>query len=1001
MAKFNVKPLIKAIGRVGSETNLKEAEAKVASRVAGEETLDPKQQLPTEEELNLPNQADNPNVAQEGVPATNKPSEGQEALTRDAENLGDRTELPELEPPVEKPAMIDESPLNQEELEALLDASSKPLEGDPQYTNMNLKRISTLEDIGSTADEMIRITMERGKGIGDRTTHAKVEKDAKAVAWGTITNKQREGIPLDIEELTAAREVEARLMSDIKRRADELKDHAAEGTDTVQMKVQFMEDAAKVMAISRFIRGESRRAGQILNAHKIVVNEGSAISGKQRNEFLEVPNVEQNYGKMLDSILASNNTDEMLDALDTRGFRQRWGSRAGNAWYNVVLSKFALGKAFTGGFVLGKMVMPVERMVSSAIMKMRPSMAKNQPAWNAQVQMGEVLIETFGWLTAMKDAWGPLVRHLQDPTYDLGKAKLQRPGMDVRDTIYSHIDPDASATKRYTAQAVDALTQNGSMRLMKLNDWIVRQSIGMSRAKALAYRTAVNEGLEGKALSKRVEELVDQMPDEMYDDMIQSGDTATLTQVLSQPSKKFLSWINSVPIFRFVMPFMKTALAGLELGLERLPGVAHRMPRVKGAWEKGGAARADLISKQVVGTSVIGLGVAAYTTGDATSGATMSKNERMWRQTLGWKPFSISDGKGGYSSWNFLSPVHELFMVGVSLAEFLDYANEGIPPTDPRYKTWEEVGMDLGQVAVWSFTDIYLNKSVGRSVREMMGALEEPSTKGKRKTLNMMTPLLVPIAGMDHLVGAVDDVYRRVPAGTFFEQMQGELQKRIPWYSKEMLPQIGYFGEERHKNGGFLLGMLGYREGDPNTEVAYELFANNVPVRRPNRHLTVAGMRIDLDVDLSPAMISEADIEAEPDLAKRGYAYYRYSKIRGDIYKEYLNQFVKSEQYQNSDLPYGPPGDESIETTRGDLLQSFIMQLNTMARIQFEAEFKDKMDIFNVIGQLRVERSESGTKSFVPPGIEKQMLNLRHDEHADMERRQEIAEGIQTEGVKW
>ena len=988
MAKFNLKPLIKALGHVPTETSLKGAEAKVASRVAGEQTLEPQAKLPTEEELALP---ESTTAVEEPKPATEAPSEGQKMLDDDAANLDGRNELPELDPPVEKPPMLDEAPLNDMELESLLDAADSKLEGDPKYTNMNYKRVSTLEDIESVADRMIKITMERGKGIGERTTHAKIEKDATKVGWGTITNKQREGIPLNIEELTAAREVEARLMSDLKRRANDLKDSGAAGKDTTQDKVQFMEDAAKVMAISRFIRGESRRAGQILNAHKIIVSEDSPISSVQRTEFLDVPGVEQNYGKMLDNILASNNTDEMLNALDTRKPWQKVFSRMGNAWYNVVLSKFALGKAFTGGFVLGKGVMPVERLVSAGIMRLFPKMGKNQPAWNGQVQAGEVMIEAFGWLNSMKDSWGPLIRHLQDPTYDLGKAKLQRPGMDVRDTIYSHVDPDANAAKRYTAQAIDALTQDGSMRLMKMNDWIVRSSIGMSRAKALAYRTAVNEGLQGKELSKRLEELVDQMPDEMYEDMIQAGDTATLTQALSNPSKKLLSTINSIPIMRFVMPFMKTALAGLELGLERLPGIAQRMPRVKGAWEKGGAARADLISKQVVGTSIMGLGMGAYVSGDATSGATMSKNERYWRETLGWKPFSISDGKGGYSSWNFLSPVHELFMVGVSVAEFLDYANEGIPPSDPRYKTWEEVGMDLAQVAVWSFSDIYLNKSVGRSVREMMGALEEPGTKGKRKTLNMMTPLLVPIAGMDHVVGAVDDVYRRVPTGSFFEQMQGEFQKRIPWYSKEMFPQVGYFGEDRHKNGGFLLGMLGYREGDPNVEVASELFANNVPVRRPNRHLTIQNLRIDLDVDINPEMISDADIEANPDLGKRGYAYYRYSQIRGDLYKEHLNDFVKSAQYQDSDLPYGPPGDETIGTTRGDLLQTFIMQLNTMARVQFEEEFRDKMDIMGLVGQLRAERSKAGTKSFVPPGTEKQMENLQQEEQADMERRQGLA----------
>ena len=77
-----------------------------------------------------------------------------------------------------------------------------------------------------------------------------------------------------------------------------------------------------------------------------------------------------------------------------------------------------------------------------------------------------------------------------------------------------------------------------------------------------------------------------------------------------------------------------------------------------------------------------------------------------------------------------------------------------------------------------------------------------------------------------------------------------------------------------------------------------------------------------------------------------------------------------------------------------NLLQQFIMQLNTMARVQFEEEFRDKMDIMGLVGQLRVERSKSGTKSFVPPGTEKQMLNLRQEEHEDLERRREIAKGV-------
>ena len=266
MARFPLKPLFQAIKRVATETNLKEAEKKVVSRAAGEETLDPKQALPTEEELKLP----------EAPPEPTVPSPDQKLVS-------DEPVKPELEPPVEKPGVLDERPLNDEELESLLDAADNTLEGDPKYTNLNLRRVTTVEDIGSVADRMIEITMKRGDPMQPRTTHRKIEKDASRVAWGTITNKQRAGIPLSIEEINAAREVEAKLMSDIKRRANEHKDLNAAGELGEQAKVELMQDAAKVMAISRYLRGEVRRAAQIVNSQAIVVDAASSISARQRN----------------------------------------------------------------------------------------------------------------------------------------------------------------------------------------------------------------------------------------------------------------------------------------------------------------------------------------------------------------------------------------------------------------------------------------------------------------------------------------------------------------------------------------------------------------------------------------------------------------------------------------------------------------------------------------------------------------------------------------------
>jgi hypothetical protein len=469
----------------------------------------------------------------------------------------------------------------------------------------------------------------------------------------------------------------------------------------------------------------------------------------------------------------------------------------------------------------------------------------------------------------------------------------------------------------------------------------------------------MNEGLTNpEEIIKRVDELLVQMPDEMYEDMIQAGDTATLMQQLSKPSREFVKLVNNVPFAKYILPFMKTALASLEVGLERMPFIGQKLPRTKAAWEKGGAARADVISKQIVGTSIMMLGAYMYSEGRATSGITLTKAQLKARRTLNYQELSLITGDGNSVSFNFLSPVHELFMIGVSLAEFWDYANEGIPPEDPRYKSWEQVGLDLGQTAIWSFVDMYLNKSVGRSLREMMEAIDKPETAGKYKTMRTITPLMVPIAGLGHVVSGVDPYYRRVPAGTFFQQMQGEFKKRIPWMSRELYPSRGFFGEPSPKHG-FLLGALAYREGDPNAEVAHELFINDVPLRMPNRHLTINGIRVDLDIEISPDTIPAHVLEAYPEMANRGYAYDRYAEIRGKLYAstdEYivpgtsepvigLKGFVKLPAYKNSRLPIGPPNDEGGEFTKGDLLRSHMMLLNKIARLQFYQEMSEKFDL--------------------------------------------------------
>ena len=122
--------------------------------------------------------------------------------------------------------------------------------------------------------------------------------------------------------------------------------------------------------------------------------------------------------------------------------------------------------------------------------------------------------------------------------------------------------------------------------------------------------------------------------------------------------------------------------------------------------------------------------------------------------------------------------------------------------------------------------------------------------------------------------------------------------------------------------------------------------------------------------------------------------------IRGKLYKEHMNKLIKSSEYRNNRLPYGPPGDESLQTTRGDILQSMMMQLNTMARLTFEKEFRDKINLVKLAQDIRDRRSTAGVKAFVPPGIDRQLEDINRAEAEDTERRRALAREIKT-GVRF
>lgn len=878
------------------------------------------------------------------------------------------------------------APFTAEEGRKLIDAAGEQIEGEV-FSTLNVKRINTEEQIAGFVNESIRIKVKRGDPYQGSITFREVRKEATGVKWRDITKKQKEQSPLSIAELRRAREVEADLITSHQAESLKLRQKLDDGTLTAEEEFQYGKNSARIAAVSNYINGEKRRLAQGLAVLRDEVDIGGNqyIRNAQRDTYLEALNATgASFGRRLDAMLAANSVDEAMNVLDNQTLAGKLARIMGNVWFNSVLSLYAVPKAFIGGAVINKVIFPIEHLIAAGVSKINKANARNvHPAQNQRVLAGEAMIEVVGIFQGFRDALAPMLRHLKDPDFNLGPTMFGRHERPQDPTFFRQFGGKNLWTDVIT-QVVDAATQNGSFRQLKLVDMMVKSVSFQQRVKSLAYRAAAVEGLEGEKLVARVREILEKMPDSMYDEAALAGKEATLTQplinTLNIANKPFVS----IKGLKFFAPFTRTFFAGMQLSMERLPVVAKYLsPNVRAALEAGGAQRDMAIAKQVLGGALIGMGAMAAMNGSATSGAFLSRDKQRSLMKSRWRPTSLVN-ENGYFPFNFLSPVHELFMFGASMYEMYDHMNDGLGPEDPAFKSWAQVIGELALGSAWMFADVTLNKSVGRGLRELFEALEDPSIHGKHKITSTIPNFFLPW-GAKHTRRIADPDRRRIPEGTILEELLATVKNNLPGLSDDLPPQIGYFGEKKPPYG--VGDLISYSPSDKNSEIWAALYANEIRVTMPTRTMNIGGINVNLDTDLDPAAFREADKIKDPEATKRGYAYYRYSIIRGELYRQLLGKTIKTSEFKA--LPVGAPIDEDLVWTQGDQLQKTLRVANGAARAQLQAELGNKMNLGQTIARIR--RSRDPLKpGYIPPAVLKQVeqQSLETDQLSEELKRQ-------------
>lgn len=281
--------------------------------------------------------------------------------------------------------------------------------------------------------------------------------------------------------------------------------------------------------------------------------------------------------------------------------------------------------------------------------------------------------------------------------------------------------------------------------------------------QALAHRTAIREGLTGQAYEARYADLVAHPSEAIKMEALDASKYLTAQKELGDFGKRLQGLVNSTPLLKVVMPFVKTPINLLKLGIERSP-LAPALGEVRDAIAAGGIARDKALARMSIGTAgavaLASLAKQGLITGDGpTDPQAMAVKRRTGPQGgERWQPRSLLIG-GRYYSYGNIEPLGILLGSVASFVELHDQM-QGMEAD-------KAAGAIVGSIAKTIVSRTYL-----QGLSDLIGALSDPERHGQ-SYIGRMAGSLVPsgVAQTNRMLdpdlretqGIFDQVKARIP----------------------------------------------------------------------------------------------------------------------------------------------------------------------------------------------------------------------------------------------
>lgn len=367
--------------------------------------------------------------------------------------------------------------------------------------------------------------------------------------------------------------------------------------------------------------------------------------------------------------------------------------------------------------------------------------------------------------------------------------------------------------------------------------------------KALSVRQGLKEGLRGKALDTRMNELLANPADEMIKQATITADRINFTTAPGSWTQAFINFRNSVPPMKFVTPFVNIPMNIMKAGVEFSPAGYLKMPREmamgmfgKMTGDTVGAERlnywkspeaADAFARASIGTAVAIYAASKYENGELTGKAPSSSSEK--DQFLRQHPEYSVKVNGRWLKYTDFGPLMVPFMTAAAIKD--------------AQQTKSSEGADaVAYQAIGTLANGALQQSFYKGMNDMASVFggNVDSFKGSViRTGAGYASGFIPGSGLLHSTKNIVDPTLRDPDGIYERIKSG-----IPWLSNTVPSKLNALGNETQ--GSPISGILGmgFKSAKiPELDIEKELARTGVSPSLQSKNLSIDSSQFELTRD--------------------------------------------------------------------------------------------------------------------------------------------------------